>query len=165
MKKNKLSRRTVSLILLALVIVVMLTTMVAGNLLAKYATSAESDVHKARTAKFNVETVQGVTEYTTDVSIENIKPGYVYELPIQVTNNSEVAVECTLTAIKTNNLPLVFKVDGEIMDPPIIKGRIPVGGDDYEPKLVIEWPEEFNDISYSMMVDSIKLSLSVIQID
>jgi hypothetical protein len=160
--KNKISHKTLNLIFIALIVVVMITSVLSGNLLAKYATSAEPEVQTARVAKFSIKG-EGITEY--NIEKDNMYPGMTLEQPISVSNDSEVAVEYVITAYKTTNLPLVFKIDGEIMDPPIIKGTIPVGGDDYQKVLTIEWPIEENDISYSMMVDAIKLSLSVVQVD
>ena len=71
--KNKISRKTLNLILISLIVVVILTTIISGNLLAKYATSAEGEVQTGRVAKFVIDVVEGVSEEEFSITAEDMR--------------------------------------------------------------------------------------------
>ena len=161
--KRKYLENKLSLIVAALLFLVMLTSTLAGNLLAKYATGTENE-ETAQVAKFKI-TETGVMEI--DVTTEKIKPGMTIIQPITVQNESEVAVNYTLTASTTGNLPLTLEMDGQQGEKRLVfsQNLTPNDKSAHEYNLRIIWPESENDPKYIKMIDVVKLSLSVVQID
>ena len=156
-KQNKFT-----IIIISLLVLTMITFSMIGNILAKYRVNDEStDI--ARVAKFDI-TESGVSEIV--VSSDKFYPGYTLIQPIEINNNSEVAIDYTLTVeILTDNLPLILNMN-EITDRSItINKKLQPNSGTETYNLTINWPEEENSLDYSMMVDVIKLSVNAIQID
>lgn len=159
--KNKYAGNKLGFVIIFLLALVMLSSTLVGNLLAKYATATEG-TDSARVAAFSI-TESGVFEI--DVDNVMLKPGDVLEQPISVKNDSEVSVRYTLVASTTGNLPVIFEVDGNSGNPLTFTKDIEANdaGQNYILKIV--WPEENNDAKYMRMVDVVKLSLTVAQND
>ena len=88
----------------------LLTTHFTGGLYARYV-ATDSAADAARVAKFNVghELKNGDGTLVADLTMQ-IVPG-VYEYSLDIINNSEVDVNCTISVENTtDNLPLVFAV-------------------------------------------------------
>lgn len=160
--KRKYLENKLSLVIVSLLFMVMLTSTLAGNLLAKFTTGTE-DEETAQVAKFKI-TETGVMEI--DVTTEKIRPGKVIIQPITVQNESEVAVKYTLTASTTGNLPLILKMNEQEGSPLVFSQKLtPNDKSVREYNLQIIWPENENDPQYIKMIDVVKLSLSVVQVD
>ena len=156
-KENKLT-----IIMVSLLVLVMMSFSVIGNLLAKYASSADS-VDVARVAKFDVSETC-VEEIS--ISSDKFHPGYTLIQPIEINNNSEVAVDYTLTVeILTDNLPLVLNMNEQSDRKIVINKKLQPNSGKEEYSLSIVWPEEENNLDYSMMVDAIKLTVNAVQIN
>ena len=161
MKLNKVypQEKTLQLIIVSLLVLVIISFTVVGNLVAKYSVGADVD-EVARVAKFNI-IEEGIT--SIDIGTKKFKPGYSIAQPIKIKNDSEVAVRYTLTVSSTGNLPLDLAiVDHNQL---IVSEKLPPNSDEIEYNLLISWPEEITDPAYSSMVDSIKLLLAVEQLD
>lgn len=160
--KRKYFENKLSLIIVSLLFLVMLSSTLAGNLLAKFTTGATKE-ETAQVAKFKI-TETGVMEI--NVETEKIKPGSIINQPITVQNESEVAVNYTLTASTTGNLPLILKMDGQEGNPLVFSQNLtPNDSSAREYTLQIVWPEDENDTKYIKMIDVVKLSLSVVQVN
>ena len=88
----------------------LVTTHMTGGLYARYV-AADSAADIARVAKFNVghEIKKGDGTLVTDLSLQLV-PG-VHQYGIDIINNSEVDVNCTIAVTNTtDNLPLHFNV-------------------------------------------------------
>ena len=156
-KNNK-----ITVILITLLVLVLISFSMTGNLLARYATTADG-TETARVAKFNISET-GISEIV--VSSQNFYPGYTLVQPIEINNNSEVAIDYSLTVeILTDNLPLVLNMNGEEGRRIIINKKLQPNSGKEEYTLNILWPEAENSLDYSMMVDAIKLSVNAVQID
>ena len=160
MKKRNPGNK-MSLIILSLLVLVMISTALTGNLLAKFATGSENR-EVASVAKFNI-IESGVMEI--DVSANKLKPGSTLVQPIKVHNDSEVAVDYTLTVNTTGNMPLVLEMNGEQGNPLVFSQTLAPNATERSYDLNIVWPESENDPKYIRMVDVIKLSLTVVQKD
>lgn len=172
-------RRIVMLVLLVLVLV---STTLVANLLAKYSTQNGS-YEKSRVASFNV---TGLGMSQMELVTTNLCPGYTYQIPLNIKNDSEVAVSYTINLTSTGNLPLVFMVtdkDGNevaTLTPPSgddlpvqsgnmkefeFTGHLAPGGDSREYTLDMVWDEKDNSLDYIRMVDHIKITAEVVQLD
>ena len=161
MKRKHLENK-LSLIVFSLLFLVMLSSTLAGNLLAKFTTGTKNE-ENARVAKFKI-TETGVMEI--DVTAKKIKPGMIINQPITVQNESEVAVNYTLTASTTGNLPLILKMNDQQGNPLVFSQNLtPSDNSAREYNLHIVWPEDENDEKYIKTIDVVKLSLSVVQAD
>ena len=156
-KENK-----ITIILVTLLVLVMISFSIIGNMLAKYKTDSDA-VDIARVAKFNISET-GITEIA--VSSDKFYPGYTLIQPIEINNKSEVAIDYTLTVeIITNNLPLVLNMndtEGRVIT--VNKQLQPNSGEE-EYSLSITWPAELNSVDYSMMVDVVKLTVNAVQLN
>lgn len=177
-----------------LFVMVLVSSTLVARLLARYSAISEND-DGARVASFNI-TETGI--YGMDISTSKFFPGYVHELPINIVNNSEVAVNYSLYLTTTGNLPLVFEMvdeEGNIVEDDKagdavqtvaaeddttdedeetpqkntkiyeFNKRLNAGGDSRNYKLNIVWPAENSSTDYIRMVDYIKVSVDVVQID
>lgn len=140
-----------------LILVLLSTCMVAGRY-ARYTTVA-SDEDSARVAKFSV-TETGV--FREKVKVDMI-PGQTVQLEIHIKNDSEVAVEYTVTAKNEyENLPLEFSLidNGQAVTAAVL-------APEKEKNLLyqISWPASENSDQYIGMVDLIHLTIQVSQID
>ena len=127
-----------------------------SGLYARYTTSA-SGSDSARVARFDV---QAEGELITFISAD-IRPGETVEKTVEVTNNSEVAITYTVTAVnKFRNLPLAFTFQKEGKQDLLLEP-----GKNATFTLSIQWPGEQNQVSYSGKVDLIQLTLKAEQAD
>ena len=69
--KNKISRKTLNLILISLIVVVMITSVLSGNLLAYFAREATAGVETGRVAKFVIDVVEGVSQEEFNITISS----------------------------------------------------------------------------------------------
>jgi len=147
-----------------------------GNMYAQYATSA-SGSDRARVASFNI-TQEGTIFETIE---ENIKPGTTQIANLVITNESEVAMEYTLTVTNvTGNLPLKFTLNkADETTPPVTtesyeKGisinsacQIPGKYTDKYTLNIIWTPTDNEKDGFALigMVDYITISVTATQID
>ncbi len=160
--KRKYVENKLSLIIVSLLFLVMLSSTLAGNLLAKFATGTEK-AEMGQVAKFKI-TETGVMEI--DVTTDKMKPGMTITKPITVQNESEVAVKYTLTASTTGNLPLILKMNDQQGNPLVFSQNLtPNDKAAREYTLQIDWPQSEKDAKYIKMIDVVKVSLAVVQLD
>ena len=156
-----------------LLCLVLATTFLVCGMLARYtSTGAGRDV--SRVAKFDV-TGTGFTE-TIDLNVK-MNPGdegaKAKSFSFLVTNNSEVAVEYTVTLRNTtNHLPVVLMVDGAAQ-----AGFATDEGYTYTATLAanggagsnfefsLSWPAAENDLAYSGQLDNIAVTVTATQVD
>ena len=143
------------------------STYLVTGLLARYATSAQSSDH-ARVAKFSVQGSGALTE-----SIEaSIAPGKSADAALIIENNSEVAVEYTVTVTnETNNLPLRFRMVKAGTSPAVntsgstfTSQQLP-GSHTDQYTLFIDWEATDNGPALMGMVDYITVTVTAAQID
>lgn len=141
------------------------TYLVAG-LFARYATSAQNS-NNARVAKFSV-TGSGMLSQSIEASVI---PGKSEPVTVEIQNDSEVAVEYTITATnETKNLPLSFRVKKEgtssavaINGTPFTGQQLPGSHTGYT--LYVDWKAKDNDPALMGMVDRITVTVTAVQID
>lgn len=142
-----------------LLCIVMLFSHLTGGIYARYtATASGSD--SARVAKFEVRS--DLKEQTTDLVLDltNIKPGYIEEINLQVTNCSEVAVSYKFTVESLENIPLTFEFS------PSYEGQFLLGNTQTATHtLIISWPEAKNDVKFASEIDIVTIVLTCTQID
>ena len=151
----------IKVIMLSLLIMVVLSFSLVGNLLARYSTGARNS-ETARVAKFKI-TESGISTIT--ISSEKFRPGFVFEQPVEVTNESEVAVSYVLAKTTTGNLPLRFELNDRDFTNSTYSDTIEPNSEIKSYVIKIIWPESENNPEYAGMVDSIKLMLTVNQVD
>lgn len=151
----------VRLIMLSLLIMVVLSFSLVGNLLAKYSTGGGNS-ETARVAKFKI-TESGIS--SIDISSEKFRPGFTFEQPVEITNESEVAVNYVLAKTTTGNLPLRFELNDRDFTTSTYSDIIEPNSAKKSYVMKVIWPETENNPEYSGMVDSIKLTLTVNQVD
>lgn len=160
--KSLLSKdNIIKFIMLFLLIMVVLSFSLVGNLLAKYSTGAENS-ETARVAKFKI-TESGIS--TVSISSEKFRPGFTFEQPVEITNESEVAVNYILAKTTTGNLPLQFELNGKDFSNSTYSETIEPNSKKKSYVMKVIWPESENNPEYAGMVDSIKLMLTVNQVD
>lgn len=149
---NCILMRTVAVLL---ILVFLSTAMVTGRY-ARYISSATGE-DSARVARFDV-TQNSTTDYEAFFSTKHLmKPGESTTLNVEIVNNSEVAVELQFAVENVHdNLPLeyIYPVNKQL--PPGDTGTIP---------LEIHWPVDDNSTAYCGMVDLLKISMTVVQVD
>ncbi len=147
----------------------LLSTYMVTGLLARYATSAQGSDH-ARVAKFSIQANGQLMQ-----SVEaKIIPGTPEAVPLIIENNSEVAVEYTVTVTnETKNLPLSFRWEQAEDAPAMVMAedgmtftaqQLP-GGHSDQYTLYIKWPADQNDPALMGMVDHITVTVTAAQID
>lgn len=140
------------------------TYLVAG-LFARYTTSGESS-DDARVAKFSI---TGEGELAKGITAE-VAPGETKEVPLKIKNDSEVAVEYTVTVTSvTKNLPLSFRI-GKTGTEPVngtsFTDQLLPGSDADNFSLYIDWNRnDDNPDQYMGMVDYITVTVTATQID
>lgn len=146
----------IAVVLLCLTLISMHLT---SGLFARYSTSVTDD-DSARVAKFEVTTGDEVFVDTFLFEVApNISVDYISPL---ITNNSEVAVKCTATAVnKTGNIPSLVSTPGEAVTiAPDESGTC---------TMKIIWNVENDDLEsasdYAGMVDLIEVTIRVEQVD
>lgn len=152
MKNNKHILFTISLITIVLTI---FSFSLVVTTYSRYITSSIDD-EKGTVAQFKISEVleNGGSEQVLELSLI---PGDRITENVLVTNDSNVTVKYTITITNiTNNLPLEFTgYVGEIKYGPSETKICPI---------IINWPSELNDPSYSGKVDFIKISIVVEQV-
>jgi len=107
MKKYDAKSPVMFYVALVLCFIVLVSFNATSKLYARYATE-DSASDSARVAKFSITATED-TINTFALAVEGLRPGEVRQFVITVTNNSEVAINCTITVEnKTNNLPLIL---------------------------------------------------------
>lgn len=147
------------------------STYFVSGLYARY-TSSKQSVNDARVAVFSV---KGGGELTKPIAAKLV-PGETSEHTLIITNNSEVAVDYTITVTKeTNNLPLEFSVTKEGVVPEswskdnmtLNEQQIP-GSHDDKYILHIKWianEDKDKDLALAGMVDHITVTVTATQAD
>ncbi len=160
----------------------LLSTYLVTGLFARYTSSAEGGDH-ARVAKFSIQGKLTQDGATFKQSIEaGLAPGDSNPATILIENNSEVAVEYTITVKnETNNLPLSFRMEKGSSSPDVTRDgatftaqQLP-GDHTDKYTLYIEWPKPEGDgkeqenrekeLSRMGMVDHITVTVTAAQID
>ncbi len=165
--KNKAKGNPLIRVAAVLFCLTLFSTYIVAGLLARYSTSAQSGDY-ARVAKFSIEG-SGTLLQTV---VATVSPGSTQTADLVITNNSEVAVEYTVTVTNVSkNLPLSFRMEKKDSAPePIGDGttftanQLP-GSHTDEYILYIEWPKGENDLSLMGMVDYITVTVTATQID
>lgn len=143
------------------------STYLVGGLFARYTASGQSG-DEARVAKFSIE---GSGTLSQSI-VQDFKPGDSEELTFTITNNSEVAVEYTVTAaIETKNLPLSMsmkKGDATVAGATHTETQLP-GSHTNTYTLHIEWNKDAANAKdpdmYMGRVDYISIKVTAVQID
>lgn len=162
MNAKKLSNFLMRVAAVLLVLVLFSTAMVSGRY-ARYVSSA-SGSDSARVAKFQITESGDILD--REIFSCDLSPGTSHEAEIQVFNDSEVAVDYTITA-KTlyGLLPLQYTVtyDGKTETAPFTSVIAP--GRTVTFTLNITWPEDQADASFAGKVDCVELTIQAAQID
>ena len=175
MRKDKKSRKpvyynipmTMACVLFCLTL---FTTHFTGGLYARYTATDTAD-DAARVAKFSVKhLLKENAEERTQLNVVMV-PGQ-YKYTVDVTNNSEVDVNCTITLENTtDNLPLQLKVykegasDVEIdAATAVYSGNLDANSGTTTYVLCVTFPQE-NANSYINMLDVVEFSVLTEQID
>lgn len=177
MEKERNAKGNILMYTAAVILCVTLLSMhLAGGLYARY-TTGKGDSNSAKVAAFNIE-----QEGTIFETIEaGVTPGTTKSAELIITNNSEVAVEYTLTVTNvTGTLPLKFKLGPADGNQPSVAAesyengisidsarQIP-GNHTDKYTLDIVWEPDANeeaDLALIGMVDYITVSVTATQID
>ncbi len=138
-----------------------------SNIYARYTAEAMGS-DSARVAKFSV-TESG--ELTKELKVP-IAPGESLNYQVEVTNNSEVAIDYVISAEnKYENLPLEFSI-GDVSDAGSSKKLSEtagtIGANDssaYTYRFKVSWPNDKNSPDYAGMADVIVITLEARQKD
>ena len=181
MKQKKFRPRQLSFRAALLLFCLLLATLgMAVGLHARYtAGAAASD--GARVAKFEIKETGLDDVHGTDFLITaNLVPGETTTKSLTIQNQSEVAVEYTITVKNmTGNLPLIFNVVANDASAAVSAMECDPVSKAYscsarlDPNetaansytLQIIWPKEEKSTQYVGMVDTVKVSISAIQVD
>lgn len=173
MRKERNSKVNILMCTLTVILCATLFSMhLVGGLYARYTTSGNT-ADTARVAAFSI-----TQERTESKTIEaNVTPGETQITELVISNNSEVAVEYTLTVKnETGNIPLKFKLN-PAEGAPLVTTESYVNGisinsacqipgkhtDKYN--LTIVWETSDSDLDLIGMVDYITVSVTATQID
>ncbi|MBU5481400.1 hypothetical protein [Blautia sp. MSJ-19] len=149
----------------------LLSMWLLSNMYARYTTQASGE-DSARVAKFNVTETGKLTQDIEDISIA---PGGSTEYEVSVTNNSEVAISYSISAVnKYKNLPLEFqmykKTDSD-SDTKILVVEDQISATDrseHTYTLKISWNTEDagqRSENYAGKTDAFVITLKAVQID
>ncbi len=167
LRKNKTKVNIPICIAAVLLCLTLFSTYLVTGLFARYATSAQGSDH-ARVAKFSIKRGGALTE-----SIEaDLVPGEDKGVTLIIENNSEVAVEYTVTVTNvSNNLPLNFRLVKTGDAPDVAQNgttftaqQIP-GSHSDQYTLFIDWQAGDDDLTLMGMVDYITVTVTAAQID
>ncbi len=176
--RNKIKMNISVYAVAVLLCLALASTYFVSGLFARYTTSDQSS-ESARVAKFSIEG-DGILSESIEVSLA---PGDTQEKSFTIENNSEVAVEYTVTINNmTKNLPLVLSLvtpptvvkDDTTTDDIAVTAHQDPGSHSDEYTLHITWPK--NDVNYEEtdaardlalmgMVDHIVVTVKAVQID
>lgn len=169
LRKNKTKMNIPIRVAAALLCLTLVSTYFVSGLFARYVTRGES-TSSARVAKFSIE---GSGILSQPIAI-NLAPGGSDEKKLFIQNNSEVAVEYTVTVTNmTNNLPLNLSMEKEGTpsaeqknDTTFTAQWLPGSYTDTY-TLHIEWSDEKADEDLALigMVDHIVATVTAVQID
>lgn len=151
---------------LRLAAVLLCLTMVSLNLvsglLAKYTTSS-SGSDSARVAVFDV---TGNGSATQTLLLQNMKPGATQQYELKVKNSGETAALLKWQIESTQNLPITYQISGESVENNVAyEKEIPMGANEVDLTLTVNWPESENDYKWSYEVDQVTITLTYLQID
>lgn len=167
LRKSKASINIPIRVAAVLLCLTLFSTYLVSGLFARYATSAQSSDH-ARVAKFSI---TGSGSLSQPIAASLI-PGETTAATLIIQNDSEVAVEYTVTITNvTNNLPLHFRLEKEGASPTVQTNgtaltdqQIP-GSHTDKYTLFIDWDAADNDPAWMGMVDYITVTVTAAQID
>ncbi len=144
-----------------LLCLVLLTTSMLSGFYAKFTVKA-ADVEDARTAFFFVK--DDLETQVKNVRVSMTPADGEKTIEVTIVNQSEVAVNYTLTAIKeTNNLPITISTAAT--------GTLAPGAEAENVPLTIKWPanddnnNNNNSYTYSNEIDLITVKLTAVQVD
>jgi len=164
--KNKTKMNIPICIAAVLLCLALFSTCFVSGLFARYAASTQSG-DDARVARFSIEG-ECTLWNTIDASLI---PGESKTVKIDINNDSEVALEYTVTvANETNNLPLELRMEktggaGPADTDTTFTGQWLPGSHTDKYTLYIKWDEDKNDPALMGMVDYIKVTVMAAQID
>lgn len=180
-KERSVKMNILMCIAMILLCVTLFSLFVVSNMYARYTESIDNG-DSARVAKFSIKPGD---EFDEELKAKTV-PGKSESLILEIENDSEVAVEYTITVTKvTDNLPLEITLTpedstGEDKNPNSISGdggkktsinisrQIPIEHTD-KFKLKMEWEPNSNDSEADLalmgMVDYITVSIKATQID
>lgn len=138
-----------------------------SGLFARY-TASDQGSNNARAAKFSIE---GSGVFTQPIEASLI-PGDTVDVDLIIQNNSEVAMEYTVTVSnETNNLPLEFNMEKKEASPTargsgatFTERQIP-GSHTDEYILHIDWKKQDDNVARMGMVDHVMVTVTAAQID
>lgn len=163
---NKRKGNAARMVCVLLALAVAVACLVVGTV-ARFTSESTAD-DNARVAKFSIGTGDVLEE-----GIEaDLVPGGSKDVPIEVTNTSEVAMKYTISATKeTDNLPLTLELKDEDGNPGAsFDGEKAPGSSEVDHyTLTITWPvdaeEKNRDPKYMGQVDHIVVTVEATQID
>ncbi len=152
-----------------LLLLILFTACMMSGLYARYTTTAQGS-DSARVAKFDTEAIMKNASNTDiaqfDISLAPGNPDNTYY--VVVTNNSEVSVNCSVSAVnETGNLPLTFVLTQEnnaIAYSGSVNGSI-APGDTLTYTVKIGWQANETGYLYAGQLDSIAISVQCEQIN
>ncbi len=168
LKKNKPKRNIPLRVAAVLFYLTLCTTCLVSGLYARYSTNTQSS-NQARVAKFSIKG-DGILSQTIEAALI---PGENETTSLNIHNNSEVAVEYTVTVSnETGNLPLHLKMT-KTGSTQVQEGTGPItfteprlsGGQVDQYGLEIQWKAEDNGADWMGKVDHIAVTVTAAQID
>ena len=155
----------------ALLVLCLVTAHFSFNFAARYASGDDND-DGARVAKFDIAYNPDLnTEYVANLEkVANLKPGDSITQTVQITNNSEVAVEYTLTVTSQGNLPLYIKIDDNAQNlyGDAKNGNLATSGSGTNVAthtITIEWKLTDNEVEFQNRPDLLTIHLNCAQTD
>ena len=138
-----------------LLVFVLLSSHFSFDYMAKFV-SKEVGESQAKVAKFSFIIDSDLTSPTGTLAVENMKPGDEFAYGVEIENQSEVAVRCTVQARNiSGNLPLILN--------PVFKDLKANQVADFT--YIVAWNESENSPQYMGQVDWIEFTVQVEQID
>lgn len=142
-----------------LLILTFFTTSLTGGLYARYL-SGDSNHESARVARFVIdEDFSDIASYipiSLELQSDPSKPIFLATYAVEISNQSEVAVRCTLTPENiTKNLPLAFSATELNLK----------AGETNTVTVNIEWKDGYTSESLANKNDLVRLTLTVAQLD
>lgn len=180
-KERSVKMNILMCIAMILLCVTLFSLFVVSNMYARYTESIDNG-DSARVAKFSIKPGD---EFDEELKAKTV-PGKSESLILEIENDSEVAVEYTITVTKkTNNLPLEITLTHENAKDEDKKTNVINAGSDEEKqasievscqaqtkhtdkfKLETEWPSDNREDALALMgmVDYITVSIKATQID
>ena len=138
-----------------LLVLVLFTSHFSLNIAARFVSKGAGG-NGGEVAKFSFVITSDLTAPAVDLAVENIKPGDRFAYGVEIKNQSEVAVRCTVQAKNiSGNLPLVLNTVSKDL-------RV---NQTQTLTFFVEWPESENSSDFMGLVDWLEFSVKVEQMD